>query len=140
MAFNLEELKSTKENQDNHYIIKLRSYLDSDKFEDSFQEYLQNEIRNGQNRGILIFEISKTDRSEVFLSILTYDISINYEFCHDSQDKIGDLNKYVEVIEDKLDELKLDYRSEYTDNLDFANIAEHYTKECKFMINLNFDN
>lgn len=137
MAFNLEELKRKKEEVDTFYLNKLKNYLDSDIFEDKFKEFLSNEIDKGKTAAILIFEVNKTNRAEVFLSLKSNDLSISYEFCQDSQDRIGNLNKYIDCIEIKLLEFGLNYKDQFELLSDeFDHIAEHSTKEYKFFIDL----
>lgn len=139
MAFNLDELKNKKEEFDTQYTNKLKAILDSEEFEDQLQEYLEHEIEEGSNRAILIFEVSKTDRSEVFLELKSYDMSISYEFCQDRQDKIGSISRYLELIENKLTDLKLHFTSDFLTPTDWNNITEHSTTEYKFFIKLDFE-
>ena len=141
MAFDLNSLKNKKEEVDTFYLKKLQEYLNSGTFEEKFQEYLENEIENGSQNGIIMLIVSKTNRVEVFLQFASYDFSISYDFCQDSQDKIGNLKNYIECIENKLDELKLNYKEQFGElySDEFEHIAEHSTKEYKFFIKLNFE-
>ena len=139
MAFNLDELKNKKEEFDTQYLNKLKAILDSEEFEDKLQEYLEYEIEEGSNRAILIFEVSKTDRSQVFLKLLSYNADILYDFAEDRQDKIGSISKYLELIENKLTDLRLKYTSDFLNPTDWNNIGEHSTTEYKFFIKLDFE-
>ena len=139
MAFDLNKLKNKQVENNTMYISKFESYLESEEFEDRLQEYLENEIDN--NRGVaklaLVVQGSPIDKIKIRLSSI--DMLLNYILCDDVSNKIGDLKQYTELIENKLDELKISYKTDYPITADINKVDENTIHKFEYLISLNFD-
>ena len=144
MAFDLDALKAMKAERDNTFINKLKAYIESEKFEDDLQSYLESCIRYENNTNIAIaLSMRSTEYTGIMdIAVTSQDGSIKHPIAERVRaEKIGDPKPFRECIENKLTDLRLNYQvddAEYSYNfVEYINQNRHY--RCVFRINLNFD-
>lgn len=151
MAFNLEELKKTKETSGAFCDVaaKIQKIVGDEKFEDELQEFLMKEIEGGVEKTRIVLSLIRTNRGENMIQFHSISMCGNcgtgfhYTICEKlCEDNIKNLKQAVDIIKDKLSDLKLknDFKPnpDMGEDLSFEYCVEHQTYDNTFTIYLDF--
>lgn len=151
MAFNLDELKKVKETSTAFCDVaaKIQKIVGEEKFEDELQEFLMKEIEGGAEKTKIELTLIRTSRGENMIKFHSCSMcgncgtGFNYDICEKlCEDNIKNLKQAIEVIKDKLSDLRLKYdfrpNSDMGEDLSFEYCIEHQTYDNIFTIYLDF--